>query len=114
MSMMRLPQPGERWILRPREEYEALPCEFCGVNNFSLSSKRRFNKMFGIPRAIDYAGKEVLIVPRTGAILCINCGMAVTRSDYGMIAIDLGHPMTRQGVIVPDTWLEPLEQEAKQ
>ena len=43
--MMRMPQPGERWILRPQEEYEALPCEFCGINNFSLSSKRRFNKM---------------------------------------------------------------------
>ena len=91
MTMPRYPKPGERWMLRPRPSPEFV-CPFCGET-----------------RSISSGSGVVTICKTMPLLLCTSC-LNVCPMPFGYVAIDRE---TVLGVIVvPYSWLEPIEEEA--
>ena len=89
-----MPQPGETWRFKWRENLETGNTRLCGCP---------------MRDAKPFDGREFVIVALTPFLTCRDCGSTVPMPEgmVGVISLD-GYPNTGMGVAVPYTYLELL------
>ena len=94
--MPRMPQVGERCILRIRPGESV--CERCGAVEGEM----------GIQHGLQ--GKTVTVLGASSRPACAQCGHVTEGAENGRVMISLTLPWSPLAIgVVPYTWLEPLE-----